>query len=428
MEADSFARAIDEGGLVWAYLLAFGYGFLSSLTPCVYPTIGITVSIFGAKKVKRRRDGFFLALVFVLGIAAMYSTLGLVAGLGGMMFGSLLSNPVVIIVLVLLLAAMALSMFDLYELDVPASWKTRLSNVGLGGGHLGAFLMGLVAGVIAAPCTGPFLLGILAYIGTTGSPLLGFSFLFVYALGLGVLFLVLGTFAVSLPKGGRWMSTVRSVLGCLLIATAGYLLAVPFPAVGEVFRSGWTYIGIAAALVAGGIAVGGLHLPLKGAGALATVRKSLGVVAVAVGFYGLFSSLTYAEPLAWGTDLPAAERRATAEHRPLLVDVTARWCSVCKEIERNVFADPQVRRVLEGAVLAKVDLSTDADRAEGGALEVLGRSFTLRGLPRIVLFDREGRLVVDWNGPPPEGAAPPHDPEAFLEAWGRLGAPRPAAP
>jgi hypothetical protein len=87
-----------------------------------------------------------------------------------------------------------------------------------------------------------------------------------------------------------------------------------------------------------------------------------------------------------------------------------------------------VRRVLEGAVLAKVDLSTDADRAEGGALEVLGRSFTLRGLPRIVLFDREGRLVVDWNGPPPEGAAPPHDPEAFLEAWGRLGAPRPAAP
>ncbi len=428
MEADSFARAIDEGGLAWAYLLAFGYGFLSSLTPCVYPTIGITVSIFGARSVKRRRDGFFLALVFVLGIAAMYSTLGLVAGLGGMMFGSLLSHPAVVIVLALLLAAMALSMFDLYELDVPASWKTKLSSVGLGGGHPGAFLMGLVAGVIAAPCTGPFLLGILAYIGTTGSPFLGFSFLFVYAMGLGVLFLVLGTFAVSLPKGGRWMSTVRSVLGCLLIATSGYLLAVPFPAVGEVFRSGWAYLGIAAALVAAGIAVGGLHLPLRGAGAVATLRKTLGVAAVSIGFYGLFSSLTYAEPLAWSTDLPGAERLAAAEQRPLLVDVTARWCSVCKEIEREVFADPQVRRTLEGTVLAKVDLSTDADRAEGGALEVFGRSFTLRGLPRILLFDRQGRLVVDWNGPPPDGAAPPHDPQTFLEAFARIGAPRADAP
>jgi thiol:disulfide interchange protein DsbD len=163
MEADSFARAIEEGGLVWAYLLAFGYGFLSSLTPCVYPTIGITVSVFGAKSVKRRRDGFFLALVFVLGIAAMYSTLGLVAGLGGMLFGSLLSHPAVIVTLVLVLAAMALAMFDLYELDVPASWKTRLAGVGLGGGYLGAVLMGLVAGVIAAPCTGPFLLGILTW-------------------------------------------------------------------------------------------------------------------------------------------------------------------------------------------------------------------------------------------------------------------------
>lgn len=428
METDSFARAIEEGGLFWAYLLAFGYGFLSSLTPCVYPTIGITVSIFGAKSVKRRRDGFLLALVFVLGIAAMYSTLGLVAGLGGMLFGSFLSHPAVVVALVLVLVAMALAMFDLYELDVPASWKTKLAGVGLGGGHLGAFLMGLVAGVIAAPCTGPFLLGILTYIGTTGSPFLGFTFLFVYALGLGVLFLVLGTFAVSLPKAGRWMSAVRSFLGCLLLATAGYLLAVPFPAVGEVFRSGWAYVGVAAALVAAGIAVGGLHLPLRGAGALAAIRKTLGVAAVSVGLYGLFSSLTYAEPLAWDTNVTAAARRATEERRPLLLDVTARWCGVCKEIERDVFGDPRVRRALDGTVLVKIDLSTDPDRAEGGQVEVLGRSFTLRGLPRLLLFDREGRLVADWNGPPPEGVPPPHDPDAFLEVLGRLRAPRSAGP
>ena len=415
MDSDSFSRALAEGGYLWAFALAFGYGFLSSLTPCVYPTIGITVSIFGARKVKRRRDGFFLALIFVLGIAAMYSTLGLIAGFGGMMFGSLLSHPAVVIGLTVLLAALALSMFDLYEFTLPSSWQTKLAAIGGGGGKLSIFLMGLVAGIIAAPCTGPFLLGMLAYIGSTRSPLLGFSFLFVYALGMGVLFLVLGTFAVALPKAGRWMIAVRSLLGCILLATGLYLLAVPFPQIGEVFRAGWTFILTAVGLLALGVLVGGLHLPLRGAGALSTVRKSIGVLAITAALYGLFSSLTYAEPLAWNEDVPACEARATAERRPLLVDMTARWCSVCKEIERNVFGDPRVRRALADVVLARIDLSTDPDRAEGGVVRILGRSFTLQGLPRILLFDAHGRLVHDWNGPPPLGGPPPHEPRDVLD-------------
>ncbi|MBI5486860.1 MAG: thioredoxin family protein [Deltaproteobacteria bacterium] len=416
MGSDSFSRALAEGGYVWAFLLAFGYGFLSSLTPCVYPTIGITVSIFGARSVKRRRDGFFLALIFVLGISAMYSTLGVVAGLTGMVFGSILANQWVVIGLVVLLAALALSMFDLYEFALPASWQTKLSTIGGGGGKLSVFLMGLVAGLIAAPCTGPFLIGMLAYIGSTRSPVLGFSFLFVYSLGLGVLFLVLGTFAVSLPKAGRWMTAVRGLLGCILLATGLYLLAVPFPDVGEVFRSGWTFVLVAVGLVAVGTAVGGLHLPLKGAGALATVRKSVGVLAVTVGLYGVFSSLTYAEPLDWRQDVAACEARAKAEHLPLMLDVTARWCSVCKKIERTVFTDPRVRAALADVVLAQVDLSTDPDRAEGGAIRVFGTDYALSGLPRILLFDRSGRLVRDWNGPPPHGVAPPAEPRDVLDA------------
>jgi thiol:disulfide interchange protein DsbD len=417
---DSFSSALAEGGYLWAFALAFGYGFLSSLTPCVYPTIGITVSIFGARKVKRRRDGFLLALIFVLGIAAMYSTLGLVAGFGGMVFGSVLSHPAVVIGLTVLLAALALSMFDLYEFTIPSSWQTRLTTIGGGGGKLSIFLMGLVAGLIAAPCTGPFLLGMLTYIGSTRSPLLGFCFLFVYALGMGVLFLVLGTFAISLPKAGRWMAATRSLLGCILLATGLYLLAVPYPQIGEVFRAGWQYVVVAAGLAVLGGLVGGLHLPMRGAGALASARKTVGVLALSAGLYGLFSSLTYAEPLAWDADLAAAEERAAAQDRPLVVDFTARWCSVCKEIERNVFTDPRVREAFGNSVLARVDLSTDVDRAEGGSFAIWGQSFTLQGLPRILLFDPEGRLIRDWNGPPPKGTAPPHDPKIILDAFAEM--------
>jgi thioredoxin:protein disulfide reductase len=222
----------------------------------------------------------------------MYSTLGLVAGLTGMVFGSILSHPWVVIGLVALLAALALSMFDLYEFTLPSSWQTKLATVGGGGGKLGVFLMGLVAGLIAAPCTGPFLIGMLAYIGSTRSPLLGFGFLFVYSLGMGVLFLVLGTFAVALPKAGRWMTGVRSALGCILLATGLYLLAVPFLQIGEVFCAGWKYLLVVAALVGAGVLAGALHLPLRGGGLLATVRKNVSMLALTTGLYGLFASLT----------------------------------------------------------------------------------------------------------------------------------------
>jgi thiol:disulfide interchange protein DsbD len=421
----SFSNTLSEGGYLWAYAMAFGYGFLTSLTPCVYPTIGITVSVFGARSVKRRRDGFLLASAFVLGIAVMYSSLGVIAGLGGMMFGAILAHPAVVVGIAVLLVALALSLFDLYEFTLPASWQTRLSGLGAGGGYVGSFLMGLVTGIVAAPCTGPFLLGILAYISTTGSPLLGFSFLFVYALGMGVLFLVLGTFAVSLPKGGRWMVSVRAFLGCVLVATAGYFLIIPFPALGEWFRSGWAWLGIAAGLAAAGAAIGGLHLPLRGGGAAVTVRKAAGLLLLCAGLFGGVSSLVYAEPLAWREDSAEAQRDATEGRRPLLVDVTARWCGVCKEIERDVFADAAVRREIADTVLLKVDLSTDPDRAEGGAVEVFGVAYTLQGLPRILLFDRRGELVADFNGPPPDGLRPPTTPEAFLEPLRRALAPLP---
>src|SRR5262245_50670311 len=176
-------------GLIVAYLGVFATGVLTSLTPCVYPMITITVGIFGAREATSRWRAFGLASMYVLGMVVMYSGLGVLFALSGRASGSgfLLANPAVVIPIVLLYVVLAASMFGAFELNLPSSWQTKLTGVG-GKGTLGAFLMGLVGGLTAAPCTGPMLAGLLAFIATTRSVVLGMTFMTTYAVGMGVLF------------------------------------------------------------------------------------------------------------------------------------------------------------------------------------------------------------------------------------------------
>src|SRR5512139_5555 len=189
---------LAEGSLL-AFGVAFAGGIATSLTPCVYPLIPITVSIFGARKAGSRREAMTLSGLYVLGIAAMYSALGVGAALTGRAFGSVMQNPWVIGLVALVLAAMAASMFGAFELRLPSSWQARLNTVG-GAGRAGAFAMGLVSGIVAAPCTGPVLTAALAFVAAKGSVAFGLGIMFAYALGLGLLFFVIGTFSISLPK------------------------------------------------------------------------------------------------------------------------------------------------------------------------------------------------------------------------------------
>jgi len=204
--APSEFEELRAKGLVFAYLGVFATGFLTSLTPCVYPMITITVGIFGAREAQSRWRAFGLAWMYVLGMVVMFSALGIVFALSGRASGSgfLLANPAVVIPIVILYVALAASMFGFFELNLPSGLATRLSTVG-GKGAVGAFLMGLVGGITAAPCTGPLLAGLLAFIATTKSVALGVTFMTTYALGMGMLFLLIATFALSLPKSGAWM-------------------------------------------------------------------------------------------------------------------------------------------------------------------------------------------------------------------------------
>src|SRR3954467_12283864 len=193
----TFASYADRGW-GWMFLASFGFGFLTSLTPCVYPMIPITLAIFGARgeNVSRGRGGG-LAGPYVGGMGLTYSALGVGFALLGNVgdFGTQLASPYFVVPLVVVFCALAASMFGAFDLNLPASWQARLNQVG-GKGFGGAFAMGLVGGLIAAPCTGPFLAGLLAYVSTTGSAVGGGALLFTYAIGMGVLFWVLAAFAL----------------------------------------------------------------------------------------------------------------------------------------------------------------------------------------------------------------------------------------
>lgn len=226
--ADRIGAALEAGSF-WVYLLVFVAGIVGSLSPCVYPLIPITISLFGARDAPSRLHGFLLSLVYVLGITATYSGLGVVAATTGGLFGSALQSPWVVGGVALVFVAMGLSMLGVFEIRLPGALGNRLNQVGGGEGRriAGAFVMGTVAGIIAAPCVGPPLVVVLTFIATQGDVPHGLGLMASYSLGMGLLFIVLGTFTQLLsrmPRSGGWMEVVKGSLGIIMLVVGAVYL------------------------------------------------------------------------------------------------------------------------------------------------------------------------------------------------------------
>jgi thiol:disulfide interchange protein DsbD len=381
----SFEEAMGHGTL-WAFGTVFIAGLLTSLTPCVYPMIPITVSIFGAREARSRAQAFLLATFYVLGIACMYSALGVAAALSGFAAGSVLSSAWFVIALAVLFAALATSMFGLWEMRLPGFLQSSFSSVG-GKGPLGAFLMGLVGGILIAPCTGPVLAGLLTYVATTRNVVLGVALLFTYALGIGVLFWVIATFAVSLPKSGAWMEAVKSTLGiALLVAALYYLQNAVIPLARYTSGAPW-FAALNGGLLALGLLAGAVHLRYR-SGALRALRKTLGIALVTVGAFGLVNfALAPRSELPWIYDEAAALAQARRLERPLFVDFWANYCAPCKVMEATLFQEPAVRRELDRFVLYKADVSADSERDQRLREKYRAPS----ELPLLVVIDSRGK-------------------------------------
>jgi len=227
-------RLIDKHGF-WGYFIALGLAFVTGLllsfSPCTYPMIPITVSVFAGQERTVGR-GFILSLFYVGSMAFVYGIMGLIVSLVGGVFGAWLASTPVVIGIAVVFVIFSLSMFGLYELQVPLWLRAKLGTPKSGGGVVSSMILGVVAALVVSPCVGPFVAGILLYIATAGSPLLGFVVLFVFALGLGTLFMIIGTFssAISaLPGAGGWMDSVKKFFGFVLLLMAVYFLRAVIP-------------------------------------------------------------------------------------------------------------------------------------------------------------------------------------------------------
>lgn len=408
--------SIDERLKAWAdglsttnfplfLLIVFLGGLASSLTPCVYPMIPITVGVIGARAENSRLKAFLLSVVYVLGIAATYSVLGAVAAATGGLVGAAFQNPVVIAAIAAFFFALALGMFGVYNFALPSGLVNRLGQV-QGQGYAGAFLVGLVGGVVCSPCVGPVAGLVLGYMAqgefTMAQGLLSMG---VFSLGLGVLFIVVGTFSgaiAALPRSGAWMERVKYVFGFVMVGASVYYLGFLLPDV-------VTAALFAGLLIVAGITLGGLEPLPEYPGWGARFGKAFAVVLLLAG--GLFALKAAAgdrlerleeriarierSPAAvtaeaggaipWMTSEPEAAVLARQSQRPMMIDFTAEWCVACKELEHYTFTDPKVIDAAQRFVPVTVDC-TDPDPA----VDEVKRRYGVVSLPTIVFVDSAG--------------------------------------
>jgi thioredoxin:protein disulfide reductase len=394
--------AFEDKSLFVIFLLVFAGGLALNLTPCVYPMIPITITYFGGQAQGRKGSLFVHSVLYTIGMAVTYSILGVAAAMTGGLLGSALRYPAVLIGISCIMILLALSMFEVYEFRMPA-FLNRLAG-GSQKGFAGTFLMGLTVGIVAAPCIGPFVLGLLTYVGNKGNAVLGFLLFFVLALGLGIPFLVLGIFSGSigrLPRSGAWMIWVRKIFGFVLVAMAVHFLETLFPNP-LAYRLTFSMV-----LFLAGIYMAWID-PTKTEGKIfPMIRNLVGVAFFAAAIYSFSAGL--ADQFASGTlpgrmpDMSDGKfiqwsfysedklAQALRQSRPVFIDFYADWCAPCKELDKYTFSSPEVVSLSKNFLMLKVDLTS----ADDPQTEALTKKYQLKGFPTLVFLKPDGTEISE---------------------------------
>lgn len=390
----SFEQAMQTS-LLLSFLSVFIAGILTSFTPCIFPMLPITISILGYHADhKNRFHNFSRALSYVLGIALTYSTLGVIAAMTGSLFGSALTNKYVLGALVILFFTMSLSMWGLFEMQSPAFIRNRLGT-GKSHGLSGAFIMGMVAGIVASPCVGPVLVSILSYVSTTKNVILGFSLLFTFAMGLGLIFIVIGVFSSALkllPKSGRWMEFIKFILGAGMWGAALYYAQF-------LLNDRWWTALTAASFVAFAIWKGAFHLYKKNyfrqSFLLAILIFSSSVLLMSIfrpqylgRTFHIHVNETAADSIDWAVYSDEALVAAQKENKPVMIDFFAEWCAACHELEEKTFSTEEFKELSRDFRLLKFDATEDNEQIS----EVL-KKYQVKGLPTVLFINRNGTLL-----------------------------------
>ncbi|WP_242513149.1 protein-disulfide reductase DsbD [Halochromatium salexigens] len=416
-EQDQIAARLANTGILGALAIFFVLGLLLAFTPCVFPMIPILSGIIaGQGDSLTTRKAFFLSLAYVLAMALTYAIVGVIAGLFGANLQATFQNAWVLGAFAAIFVALSLSMFGFYDLQLPSSVQTKLtqlSNKQQGGTLTGAAIMGALSALIVGPCVAPPLMGALIFIGKTGDAVLGFFALLGLGLGMGAPLLAIGTSAGKLlPRAGVWMDAVKAVFGVLLLAVAVLLVERVIPA--AVAMVLWGLL-----LISSGVYLGALTQHGPEASGWSKLWKSLGValllygvlmligaaaggkdtlqplrgLAPAAGGQGAVAAHPQFEPIKTVTDLDQAVAEAQAQGKPVMLDFYADWCVSCKEMERYTFPDPAVQQAMERYVLLQADVTANdaADKA------LMQERFGIPGPPAMLFFDAEGQEQRGWR-------------------------------
>ena len=465
-EQDSIAVSLSSANFLLSLATFLGYGLLLSLTPCIFPMIPILSSIIvskqasgdkngavnlsavdensvkfdssnpRAKNVKsknsRNSSGFFLSTIYVFAMACAYAVAGVAASVFGSGVQSALQTPAVLIGFSLVFVALALSMFGLYELQMPLAMQNALSKKAQSkGGIIGVFAMGFLSALIASPCVAAPLAGALLYIAQSGNALFGGLALFTMGLGMGVPLLLIGASSGKiLPRPGAWMDKIKTIFGFIMLIMAVWLSARVLGTTAELLLYG--VIGVFASVFFGAFDAtnseqSGSKKLLKSAALLAFIYS---VLLIAGSFSGAKSALNPLEGFknAGGTgvnlsknepnfiavsNLTELENAVKSSSRPVLIDFYATWCASCNELDEITFKDEAVLKKLENFTLLRVDVTKNSsDDAQ------IMKKFGLIGPPAILFFRAGSHMQDELKNARLIGFYPPEKFLAHLEKFG----------
>jgi len=384
VDSDPISNALESQGLLLGLLLVFVGGLALNLTPCVYPLIPITVGYFGGQSEGSTTKLFFMGVLFILGLSVTYSAIGVITSLTGAVFGALLQSPIVILIIVGIMLGLSLSMFGVYEFKLPDSLVNKAG--GAKAGLYGAFFMGLTMGIVAAPCIGPFVLGLVTYVATKQDPFFGFLLFFVLAVGLGTPYLFLAIFSgkiKQLPRAGEWMDAVKHIFGFILVGMALYFLLPLLPNSFSGYVLPVFMIGTAIYL----LFFEKLANSVKG---FRIFKIIFSVIIMTVGVYALIPSEK--NSVDWK---PFTEDALTEiSGRGAIIDFYADWCIPCKELDAMTFSDTKVIELSKDFETYKANMT----KSLSTEVENLRERFKIVGVPTVLILNSKGEEIERITG------------------------------
>jgi thiol:disulfide interchange protein DsbD len=400
-QSDMIANTLKDGNIFLVLVTFFGFGLLLALTPCVFPMIPIISGVIISQgKGITTKKALLLSLVYVLAMSVAYTIAGVLAGLFGSNLQAALQAPWVIYSFSAIFVALAMSMFGYYELKLPDALVSKVSQNSSKTGYVGVAIMGFLSALIVGPCVAAPLAGALVYIGQTGDALLGGLALFVMSLGMGMPLIAVGVSAGKfMPKPGAWMNMVSAIFGVMMLGVAIWMLERIVDSYVTMIL--YAVLGIGFSLYLGLFETGG-HLFKK------SVRVILFIYSVALFIGALGGSTSMLKPLSFLTTTHSSQVIKSSQldfqvvdnekelneilsksiGKKVMLDFSAEWCALCKELEENTFSNKEVQSALKDFVLIQVDLTDNTKETKA-----LSKKYRVFGPPVVLFFNKDGKLL-----------------------------------